>query len=69
MLHSKKPHQIQLASVIRKIQLLLPKFTKITFYHILRNLNSLADQEANLGVLRSRRSLVINSAESFCTIP
>eukprot|EP00253_Pinus_taeda_P026904 PITA_26904 len=69
MLHSKKPHQIQLASVIRKIHLLLPKFTKITFYHILRNLNSLADQEANLGVLCSRRSLVINSAESSCTIP
>lgn len=63
MLRPKNPHQIQLASVIRKIRLLLPKFIKISFYHILRNLNSLADHEANLGVLCSRRSLVINSSE------
>eukprot|EP00253_Pinus_taeda_P006677 PITA_06677 len=69
MLRPKNPHQIQLASVIRKIRLLLPKFIKISFFHILRNLNSLADNEANLGVLCPRRSLVINSSESSCSIP
>eukprot|EP00253_Pinus_taeda_P012315 PITA_12315 len=57
MLRPKNSHQIQLASIIKKIRLLLPKFTKISFFHILRNLNSLADNEANLGVLCSRRSL------------
>ena len=65
----KTPHQVHLASIIKKIRLLLPKFSKISFFHILRNLNSQADMEANLGSLCNRRSLVVNSTESFWSIP
>eukprot|EP00253_Pinus_taeda_P024317 PITA_24317 len=69
LLFPKSSHQVHLATIIRKIRLLLPKFNKISFFHILRTLNSQADLEANLGSLCSRRSLVVNSIESSCAIP
>eukprot|EP00253_Pinus_taeda_P010228 PITA_10228 len=69
LLFPKTPHQVHLAPIIKKIRLLLPKFNKIAFFHILRALNTQADLEANLGSLCSRRSLVINSTESSCAIP
>lgn len=69
LLFPKTPHQVHLASIIKKIRLLLPKFNKIAFFHIIRTLNAQADLEANLGSLCSRRSLVVNSTESSCAIP
>lgn len=63
------PSQIQLASIFEKIKLTLPQFRKIPFFHILRQLNSQADLEANRGAIRCRRSLLVNSDESICIIP
>eukprot|EP00253_Pinus_taeda_P022364 PITA_22364 len=69
LLFPKTSHQVHLASIIKNIRLLLPKFNKIAFFHIRRTLNAQADLEANLCSLCSRRSLVINSTASSCTIP
>eukprot|EP00253_Pinus_taeda_P035966 PITA_35966 len=66
---NKNPSQLHLSSILRKIRLILPKFHKISFYHIPSNLNSQADVEANQGVLRSKRSLSVNSVDSLCNIP
>lgn len=63
------PSQVQLAPILKKIRLLLSKFHKISFYHVLRKLNSQADLAANLGSLRRRRSLLVNDVESNCSIP
>eukprot|EP00253_Pinus_taeda_P015908 PITA_15908 len=68
LLFPKTPHQVHLASIIKKIRLLLPKFNKIAFYHILRTLNGQADLEPNMGSLCSQRSLVINSTASSSAI-
>ena len=65
----KNPAQVHLAHVLKKIRLLLTRFRKISFYHILRNLNSQADLEANPGSLRCRRSLSVNNVDSVCSIP
>ena len=63
------PSQIHLVLILKKIRFILAKFRKISFYHILRHLNSQADLEANLGSARSQRSLSVNSEESLCIIP
>eukprot|EP00253_Pinus_taeda_P007428 PITA_07428 len=63
------PSQILLASIFKKIRLILPLFQKINFFHILRHLNDQADLEANLGSIRGRRSLLVNSDEDYCIIP
>eukprot|EP00253_Pinus_taeda_P022123 PITA_22123 len=65
----KNPSQLHLSTILRKIRLILPKFHKISFYHIPRKLNSQADMEANQGVLRSKSSLCVNQVDSFCNIP
>eukprot|EP00253_Pinus_taeda_P021837 PITA_21837 len=61
----KNPSQLHLSTILRKIRLILPKFHKISFYHIPRKLNSQADMEANQGVLRSKRSLSVNQVDSL----
>eukprot|EP00253_Pinus_taeda_P019066 PITA_19066 len=61
--------QIHLGRILKKIKLMLVKFRKITFFHILRQLNAQADSEANLGSARSQRILSVNLEESLCTIP
>jgi len=66
---NKNPSQIQLSNTLRKIKLILPKFHKISFYHIPRNLNSEADKEANQGALMSKRSLTVNNFDSLFNIP
>eukprot|EP00253_Pinus_taeda_P009858 PITA_09858 len=61
--------QIHLGRILKKIRLMLAKFQKISFFHILRQLNSQADSEANLGSARSQRTLSVNFEESLCIIP
>ena len=65
----KNPSQLHLSSILRNIILIFPKFHKISFYHIPRKLNSQADKEANLGSMRSKRSLSVNHVDSICNIP
>lgn len=63
------PLQIHLVLILKKIRSMLAKFRKISFYHILRQLNSQADLETNLGSTCSQRTLSVNSEESLCIIP
>ena len=52
----KKPTDINLTQIHRKTLLLLSQFRSVKAYHVLRNLNSLADAEANRGTLLNKTS-------------
>ena len=64
LINKKRPSQLKLALIYQKIQLLSQKFQSIKFYHVLRGLNSLADNEANKGSLLSRGILIVDGLES-----
>ena len=65
----KKPTDINLAQIHRKTLLLLSQFRSVKAYHVLRNLNSLADAEANRGTLLNKRKLIVNGEISNYAIP
>ena len=56
-IHGHKLRNAKLNSYLERIQLLLPKFSYINFYHILRSLNVEVDNVANQGVTLSIGSL------------
>ena len=57
--HTKKiPSDIHLGQIFRKVSLLLSHFRIYKAQHVLRNLNSLADAEANQGVLLTKTRLL-----------
>ena len=60
---------INLVQIHRKILLLLSQFRSIKAHHVLRNLNSLADAEANRGTLLNKSQLIINGEYSNIRIP
>ena len=49
----RNPAQVHLSTILKKVKLMRSKFQKIRFFHILRNLNSMADLEANNGTFLS----------------
>ena len=51
-----------LKQVMKHILALLPKFSDIGFYHVLRAHNEIADQSANEAILLSKGSLKLNNA-------
>ena len=55
--------------VLRNIVLFLYKFNSISFYHILRGLNSQEDLEANKYLLQGKGILTINGTDSQVLIP
>ena len=63
------PTDINLAQIYRKILLLLSHFRNFKAHHVLRNLNSLADVEANRGTLLNKSQLIINGEISNYMIP
>lgn len=65
----RSPSQVHLTHLFKKINLLASKFQKISFFHVLRDLNALADQEANNGSLLGRSLLSLDGIVSFCNIP
>jgi ribonuclease HI len=58
-----------LKQVMKCILALLPKFSDIGFYHVLRAHNGIADQAANEVILLSKGSLKFNNALSLCLFP
>ena len=69
-LHTKKePMDIKLAQMHRKVLLLLLQFRNYKVYHVLRNLNSIADAEANRGTLLSKNQLMVNGETSYQSFP
>ena len=70
VLHTKKvPTDIKLSQTHRKFLLLLLHFRTYKVYHVLRNLNSLADAEANRGTLLSKSQLMVNDETSYHSFP
>jgi len=68
--HIKKvPTDIYLAQIYRKVRLLLSNFRIYKAHHVLRNLNSLADAEANWGALLNKSQLIVNGESSNYAIP
>ena len=63
-----RPTSLPMKRIFQKILILAGKFQSISFFHILRHLNSLADLEANHSMLLSRGTITENGTESFCTI-
>ena len=45
------------------------KFEEIKLYHVLRNLNTLADSEANIGASLGKGVIIANGIESHEPIP
>ena len=69
-LHTKKgPTDINLGQMYRKVLLLLMHFSTHKVYHVLRNLNNLADAEANRGTSLSKSQLIVNAENSNHPIP
>jgi len=69
LIKKKHPVQVKLALLYHKIQIICKKFHSISFYHILRGMNSLADKEANKGALLNRGTLNVDGTDSRCDIP
>ena len=63
------PTDINLAQTYKKVLLLLSHFRTYKVYHVLRNLNSLADAEANRGTLLSKSQLIVNGETSNHSFP
>ena len=69
-LHTKKiPMDISLAHTHRKVLLMLKHFRTHKAYHVLRNLNNLADAEANHGTILSKSQLIVNGEISNHSLP
>ena len=69
LINQKRPSQLKLALIYQKIRQLSQSFHSITYYHILRGLNYLANNEANKGTLLSRGILEVDGLESRNDIP
>ena len=57
VIYGHKLHNGKLNSYLERIQILLPKFGYIKFYHVLRSLNAEADNVANQGITLPNGSL------------
>ena len=69
-LHTNKgPMDINLGQTYRKALLLLTHFNTHKAYHVLRNLNNLADAEANRGTSLTKSQLIVNAEISNYWIP
>ena len=69
IIRKKRPSHLQLAQIFQKIHLLCNNFQTIRFFHVLRGLNSLADNAANDGTLLGRGILHMDGVETRCDIP
>ena len=69
MISKNLPPNIFLSAIIKKILLIAAKFQVISFYHILRALNGMADLEANRAASLDKNVLAVSGRESTCNIP
>ena len=66
--HSKTQSAI-LNNLLEKIHLLLRNFKSYKFFHVLRDLNGEADEEANRGTLLEPRVLKVNEVIVSVVLP
>jgi hypothetical protein len=64
----RKPNNIKLRQMLRKLTQLLYNFKEVNFYYILRGLNTQADSEANRGAAIGKAALLVNDDEIFAPI-
>ena len=69
IIKKKRPSQINLAQIYQKIRLLRKKIQTISYFHVLRGLNALADRESNQGTLLGRGILLIDGVELRSDVP
>ena len=60
---------MELTHIYRKVSLKIKEFEEVKFFHVLRHLNQLADQEANLGVQLIKGELSLNGTINHVPIP
>ena len=65
----KAPKNMGLAHYYRKVIAQLKEFEEIKCYHILRNLNQMANHEANIGASLSKGVILVNGTENHEPIP
>ena len=58
-----------LAHYHRKVISQLKSIEEVKCYHVLRNLNQIADSEANSGASLSKGIIIVNRNEDFMPIP
>jgi ribonuclease HI len=61
--------QTKLQHILEKIHLLLKRLRTFQLFHVLRDLNEQADEEANRGAILSIGELQINGITSYLAIP
>ena len=57
----RRSDNIRIARLIRRIRSITKLFRKVSFYHILRDLNVLADTAANKAIAADLNGLIVNS--------
>ena len=67
--NKKRPSNVQLAQIMKRIRTLYEDFHSISFYHILRNLNSMADKAVNEGARLCRGILHMDGIEIRWDVP
>ena len=65
----KAPNNMGLSHYHRKVIAQMKDFEEVNFYHVLRNLNHMADHEANVGASLSKEVIFINGIENHEPIP
>jgi ribonuclease HI/exonuclease III len=69
MVKGSNAHTIKLQSLMDKIRIITSKLNTCHFYHVLRDQNCVADQEANQGVLLEEGTLSVNGTLERVEIP
>jgi ribonuclease HI/exonuclease III len=69
MVKKSNPHSIKLQSLLDKIRIITSKLNSCQFYHVLRDQNCSADQEANQGVQLKEGTLSVNGTLDQVEIP
>ena len=61
----KRPKDVLLNQIYKRILLQAKEFESISFYHVLRSLNHLADHKANVGAYLSKGVIITNGNERY----
>ena len=65
----KAPNNMGLAHYHWKVIALMKEFEEVKCYHVLQNLNHIADHEANIGASLSKGVILVNGIENHEPIP
>jgi len=69
MINHSTTQSIKLNNLLDKIHLFLRNFNSYNFFHVLRDLNGMADKEANKGALLEAGVLTVNEMIDRVELP